>query len=69
MYSFLVLGIIPGTDVAISFQAWLIILAGLTVSAMIFQSLLRHIWESANRAVRLPLPASQLHQRIRPTAR
>jgi len=69
MYSFLVLGIIPGTDVAISFQAWLVILAWLGLLLVVFRSPLRQAWESSKHAARLPLPASQLHLRIRQTAR
>lgn len=30
MYSFIVLGYIPGTNIQISFQAWMMIAAGLT---------------------------------------
>jgi len=69
MYSLLVLGIIPGTDVAISFQAWLIILAMLGLLLVIFRSPLHQAWESGKQAARLPLPASQLHLRIRQTVR
>ncbi len=70
MYNFLVLGLVPGTNIAISFQAWLIITAGLLAVLFIFRPLLRHLLELGQaNAKRLPLPASQLHQRVRLTAR
>jgi hypothetical protein len=69
MYTFLVLGIVPGTNIAISFQAWLDILAILACLALVYRKPLRRLWESSKQAIRRPLPASQLHLRTRPTAR
>lgn len=60
MYSLLVLGIIPGTDIQISFEAWLVMAAALGM------------WMYRNReqlSLRFPAPsngpvhASQLHRR------
>ena len=69
MYSFLVLGLIPGTNVQISFQAWLVLLACLPFAAVIAFKLLRPYarqliqWGQAV-APRQPLPASYLHLRV-----
>ena len=69
MNSLLVLGIIPGTDIAISFQAWLGIAAVLLAVGLLFRHQIRRWLQRNISARRLPLPASQLHLRIRPTAR
>ena len=69
MYSFLVLGLIPGTNIQISFQAWLAIVAVLAIAVVKLKSqTLRHLrrviqWGKAT-APRQTLHASQLHQRI-----
>ena len=70
MYTFLVLGLIPGTNVQISFQAWLAIMALLPVAARVLKVPLGRLLEMGKAATpRLPLPASQLHQRLQSTAR
>lgn len=58
MYSIVVLGLVPGTNIQISFQAWLVMTA-IIVGALIYK--LEHYNPSA---LRLPLPASRLHQRV-----
>jgi hypothetical protein len=70
MYTFVVLGLIPGTNIQISFQAWLVIMAVLPFVAVMMRVPLRRFMELGKAtAPRLPLPASQLHRRIQPTAR
>jgi hypothetical protein len=70
MYTFLVLGLIPGTNIQISFQAWLVIMAVLPFAVRGLRSPMRRLLELGKAAEpRLPLPASQVHQRIRPAAR
>jgi hypothetical protein len=65
MYSLLVLGIIPGTNIQISFQVWLQFASVLTgvVMATVF---LRVHRASLSRMLhtRTPLHASQLHSRL-----
>jgi hypothetical protein len=66
MYSFLVLGQIPGTNLQISFQAWLVMLACLPLLVLAF-ALLHRLRQSAQfqaLALRQPLNASQLHQQV-----
>ena len=67
MYSVLVLGLIPGTNIQISFWAWLVIIAILPFLARRFKApLLKHfqafIELGKAPTPRLPLPASSLHQ-------
>ncbi len=69
MYSFLVLGIIPGTNVAISFQAWLASVSSLALTIYCFRRGLRGLLSREFGLVRQPLVASQLHQRIHLSAR
>ena len=70
MYTFLVLGLIPGTNIQISFQAWLDMAAALPfVAAFIKLHLYHRLTAASDIAIRQPLHASQLHRRIRPTAR
>jgi len=65
MYTFLVLGLIPGTNVQISFQAWLAVMAMLPFLAYLAKEPLRKILELGMAATpRLPLHASQLHHRL-----
>jgi hypothetical protein len=69
MYSFLILGIVPGTNLQINFQGWLN-LAGLVLSTAVLLRLYRqHQLLTTIFAPRLPLHASQLHQRLHLTAR
>ncbi len=70
MYNVIVLGFVPGTNVQISFQAWLAITIGLPVLFLISRSLIQWLASVRHASfVRLPLPANQLHLRIRQTAR
>lgn len=65
MYSFVVLGIIPGTDIQISFQAWLAV----TVMSFCFGPIiwrefkLHHALSMTSR--RQAMHANQLHLRVR----
>lgn len=68
MYSLLVLGLIPGTNISISFQVW-IILGFLLLLIRPLLRLYRHYQLDWTSAVRRPLPASQLHSRLHLTAR
>ncbi|MEK7599752.1 MAG: hypothetical protein AAB462_01825 [Patescibacteria group bacterium] len=68
MYSFLVLGLIPGTNIAISFQVWLIIMAASLIGFMrartrIEQFIVNIVDEIFGTPQRQPLHASQLHLR------
>jgi hypothetical protein len=60
MYSFLVLGMVPGTGIQITFNTWLyaavIVLAG-------FGVIRRRRFGPQAVTVRLPLPAGNLHSR------
>ena len=76
MYSFLVLGLIPGTNIQIDFWAWIILMAGLLIATVLLkQYVLRlvanwwHQFDETDGASRQPLHASQLHQRLRLMAR
>ena len=70
MYSFLVLGLIPGTNIQISFQAWLVIMPILLVLAVLLKSPLRRVIELGKAtAPYQPLDASLLHHRLQHTAR
>jgi hypothetical protein len=65
MYSFLVLGIIPGTNLTISFQAWLIAMAVILFAVLAFR--LRHRGRLDTQVFawgRTLLHANQLHQRL-----
>ena len=71
MYSFIVLGLIPGTNIQISFELWLQIVAGLTTYILlsIFAVWTYRFFRLTNQLLapaktRLPLYASQLHQRV-----
>jgi len=70
MYSVLVLGLIPGTDIQISFQAWLATITLLPLVVMAVRLLIRSL-SAMQRGFesRLPLHASQLHHRLHQTAR
>lgn len=71
MYTFLVLGLIPGTDIQISFWAWIIIMIAVIAVGFRFKSYaVRHIaawWhqfdDEAAVQGRRPLHASRLHLR------
>lgn len=69
MYSFLVLGLIPGTNIQINFWAWIIIMVGLTVTAYKLRfrvgRLVSSWWHQFDdpETHRKPLHANQLHLR------
>lgn len=68
MYTFLVLGLIPGTNIQINFYAWIIIMIGLGISAYRLRPrIVRHIsnwWHQFDEVQRRrPLHANQLHLR------
>jgi hypothetical protein len=65
MYSFLVLGIIPGTNLQITFQVWLNTI-GLLLIGLAFRILYanRHQIELALQPVRVPLHAREIHARL-----
>jgi hypothetical protein len=67
MYAFLVLGLIPGTNIQISFQAWLVIAPLLLVAAIVLSPRVLKWWRKFNedQASRRPLHASRLHLRAR----
>jgi hypothetical protein len=69
MYTFLVLGLIPGTNIQINFWAWIVIVIGAAFVAhrlksrvVAFASTWWHQFD-ADKATRQPLHASQLHLR------
>ena len=70
MYTFLVLGLIPGTNIQIGFWAWIIFMAGLAVVVYRLKtrivSFLESWWRQfdEDKAIaRKPLHASRLHLR------
>jgi hypothetical protein len=68
MYTFLVLGLIPGTNIQINFYAWLVIMVGLIIMAYrLLPRVVRLVsacWRKLNNtSARKPLHASQLHLR------
>jgi hypothetical protein len=69
MYSFLVLGLIPGTDIQINFWAWIVLMIALATAAYRLKSrLVRYVsawWHQFDEAdlPREPLHASRLHLR------
>lgn len=71
MYSILVLGLIPGTNIQISFKAWLVIMAVLLVLAPLLRIPLKRLIEfgKANVPYQQPLHASLVHHRLQHTAR
>lgn len=65
MYNFLVLGIIPGTNIQIGFYAWIVLMLALFIAAYFIH---KRIIEIINQPdfefeVRKPLHANQLHSR------
>lgn len=64
MYSFFVLGIIPGTNIAISFQVWLALMVLLAVGVVVLKPrVARYIRENYIDFRREPIHASELHLR------
>jgi uncharacterized membrane protein YhaH (DUF805 family) len=65
MQTFFVLGLIPGTNIQISFQAWLGIMAFLISTIAIYRRRLHGRNETfSSQWQRSLLHASQLHQRV-----
>ncbi|MDB5169058.1 MAG: hypothetical protein JWO41_414 [Candidatus Saccharibacteria bacterium] len=65
MYSLLVLGIIPGTDIQISFQLWLDCATVLAVVVLASHYIRTHrLAISEAIRTRSPLHAAQLHTRL-----
>jgi hypothetical protein len=69
MYTFLVLGLIPGTNIQINFYAWIIMMVGLAIVAYRLRprvvrlvSAWWHQFDDTDPG-RKPLHASQLHLR------
>lgn len=75
MYSLLVLGLIPGTNISISFQAWIILMLGLAIAFKFYRRrVLEYLamwWRSLEgiEDTRRVVHASQLHRRLHLTAR
>jgi Fe2+ transport system protein FeoA len=63
VYTLLVLGIVPGTDIQITFEAWLNMLVGI-VALIIAAGIVNKIQPNSSFVVRNILPASQLHSRL-----
>lgn len=65
MYTFLVLGIIPGTTVQITFQLWLQAVASFGASVLVIRLVQthRHLVVTGMTPARVPLHANQLHLR------
>lgn len=74
MYSILVLGLIPGTDIQISFWTWVVIMLGLPLAAFRFKA---HLKVPVSQFIELgkaptphvAQPASHLHHRLQRKAR
>jgi hypothetical protein len=69
MYSILVLGLIPGTNIQINFWVWIILMIGLVLAFRKYKEQLYsrvsdwwHQFDDEHGA-RKPLPANQLHFR------
>jgi len=77
MYSLLVLGLIPGTDIQISFWAWLAVIVFVPFVVRRFKPQLLQLYPYVDTFLdlgrapspRLPMPASRLHRRPQVTAR
>lgn len=69
MYSFLVLGLIPGTNIQIGFWAWVVITIGCYIAFRHYkQRIINHVsvwWHQFDDddMIRKPLHANQLHLR------
>ena len=63
MYTFFVLGIIPGTTIQITFQLWLDLVAGLSVIILLTHLFIERRFETEVTLApdRIPLHARQLH--------
>jgi hypothetical protein len=63
MYNFIVLGIVPGTDLQIDFDMWLKLLEMAVLVYAVFKLKIVHQTLAGQTWVRRPLHASQLHLR------
>ncbi len=66
VYSFIVLGIVPGTDIRITFGAWLqiaVYIFAAVATVKIYSKIEPMLF--SYEPIRVPLHASQLHQRVR----
>jgi hypothetical protein len=64
MYSFLVLGQIPGTNIQISFEIWLLSLGLLLLGSLAYRRLHQPANELSETITHNRIHASQLHFRI-----
>jgi hypothetical protein len=63
MYSFLVLGLVPGTNLQITFRAWINIIAlGLSVVCLAYLKRVRRLNNRQTEAVREPIRTSRSHR-------
>lgn len=74
MDSFLILGLIPGTNIQISFWAWVIITALSLIGFKLYRKRITNylvtFWNDLDRIdSRRPLHANQLHSRLHLTVR
>lgn len=67
--SILVLGLIPGTNIAISFQVWIALIVLLIIARPVHNLYIQYELFMLERVKRQPLHASQLHRRLHLTAR
>ncbi len=63
MYNFIVLGYVPGTSIQITFHTWLLLLVCLLIGLVTRELLIIHNDLLHSQPLRMPLHASQLHQR------
>ncbi len=71
MYSFLVLGLIPGTNIQIGFWTWIVLMLVLAIAFKRYKRhLIKHLghwWHQFDEEIegmpRQPLPANRLHLR------
>lgn len=65
MYSFIILGQVPGTNIQIDFDIWLRVTLLLLLAGAVLQLLSVHRrFISNDYSLRQPLHASQLHRRV-----
>lgn len=70
MYSIVVLGLIPGTNIQISFGAWVVLMLLLPFIAQRLKNPVRQVIELGKAPTpHLPQHASHLHYRLQRTAR
>jgi hypothetical protein len=62
MYNLLVLGLVPGTNIQITFKVWLDVI-GLGIVGFLAYNMYRNN-EAAQAFKRVPLHANQLHRRL-----